>query len=784
MADPVKPWRLLPPLILLVSCWLLVFWPWLAGLVTIPWDAKSQFYPQLVLLARGIHGGELPWWNPFVFAGTPQIADPQSLIFSPPFLLLALASPEPSFRAFDTTVLLTLLAGGIAVLLFARDRGWHYTGAVTGGLVFACGGSAYWRLQHVGEVVSLAFFAMALWPLQRALERRSMAWGLGAGVAAGLMLIGRDQVALLCAYALAGFVLAHLLIGQGILARLAASAAPLLAMALSTLLVAGGPVLLTLLLAADSNRPEIDLPSAGAGSLHPALLITLLVPHLFGPGGPMADYWGPPSSSWNGTGLFLAQNMGVVYAGAIPLLLILGGMLRPRGLWQPDRRFFSLAPVIALIYALGWYTPAFQVIHAWLPGADLFRRPADATFVFCGLLAYLVAALTNDLITTGPKVAITPRRIAPLLGALVVVAALTLAWLMGRTSLAMPALATAAGSLLLAVIVLLSVRRLTHSSRSLACCLLAIALAADLAWSHRPNGATGLPPAMWEVLDRNSGDATLAAIKSELTKDAAPDRRDRVELVGLGYAWPNAPIVHGIEHTLGHNPVRLKLYNDAVGADDTIAVPEQRHFTPAFPSYDSILARLLGLRLIASSVPIEQVDPKLRPGALHLLRQTDTAYLYENPGTLPRVLMVGDARAADFDAIARTGVWPENNFREAVLLAELPSDAPKEPRPAGQASIDAYRQNEVLIEANSTFGGYVVLHDMWHPWWRAEVDGMPVPVMRANLLFRSVAVPPGRHEVRFYFDPIAGAARDVERRWPWAAAIIDPLRALLAHNRL
>ena len=287
MAEPVRPWRLLPPLILLVACWLLVFWPWLVGLVTIPWDAKSQFYPQLVLLARGIHSGELPWWNPFVFAGTPQIADPQSLIFSPPFLLLALLNPEPSFQAFDITLLLTLLAGGIAVLLFARDRGWHYAGGIVGGLMLACGGSAYWRLQHVGEVVSLAFFAMALWPLQRALDRRSLGWALLAGVLAGMMVIGRDQVALLCAYALAGFVLAHILIGPGILARLASSTMPVLAMALSTLLVAGVPVLLTLLLAANSNRPNIPFADAGAGSLHPALLITLLVPHLFGP----ADRW-------------------------------------------------------------------------------------------------------------------------------------------------------------------------------------------------------------------------------------------------------------------------------------------------------------------------------------------------------------------------------------------------------------------------------------------------------------------------------------------------------------
>ena len=268
-------------------------------------------------------------------------------------------------------------------------------------------------------------------------------------------------------------------------------------------------------------------------------------------------------------------------------------------------------------------------------------------------------------------------------------------------------------------------------------------------------------------------------IRSELAKDAAPDRRDRIELVGLGYAWPNAPIVQGLDHTLGHNPVRLRIYNDAVGADDTIAVPEQRHFTAAFPSYDSVLARLLGLRLIASSVPIGQIDAKLKPDALRLLAQTDGAFLYENPGTLPRVMMVGDAKSADFDAIIRTGSWPDNDFRRSVLLETMPEAASDQSRPAGRAAIDAYRQNEVLVEVDSPAGGYAVLHDVWHPWWRVEVDGQPAPLLRANLLFRAVAVPAGRHEVRFYFDPLAGAALESQRRWPWLGDILDRMRALL-----
>ena len=56
-------------------------WPWLVGNVTIPWDAKSQFFPQLSFLARSFAEGQSPFWTPNIYAGWPQIADPQSLIF-------------------------------------------------------------------------------------------------------------------------------------------------------------------------------------------------------------------------------------------------------------------------------------------------------------------------------------------------------------------------------------------------------------------------------------------------------------------------------------------------------------------------------------------------------------------------------------------------------------------------------------------------------------------------------------------------------------------------------
>ena len=46
----------------------------------------------------------------------------------------------------------------------------------------------------------------------------------------------------------------------------------------------------------------------------------------------------------------------------------------------------------------------------------------------------------------------------------------------------------------------------------------------------------------------------------------AMGQSDRVELLGMGFEWPNAGMVHGFDHTLGYNPLRLADFTRAVGA--------------------------------------------------------------------------------------------------------------------------------------------------------------------------------------------------------------------------
>ena len=167
--------------------------------------------------------------------------------------------------------------------------------------------------------------------------------------------------------------------------------------------------------------------------------------------------------------------------------------------------------------------------------------------------------------------------------------------------------------------------RLAATNALAAAAVLALFATADLAWNNRPNESTGLPPSHYDALRPDTANETVALLNEKLAA-AAPDRRDRVELIGIGYHWPNLSLVHGFDHLFGHNPLRLAEFARATNVADTVAVPDQRQFSPLLPSYNSALENLFGVRFIATGVPIEEIDKRLKPGDLLHIARTKDAY--------------------------------------------------------------------------------------------------------------------------------------------------------------
>ena len=160
----------------------------------------------------------------------------------------------------------------------------------------------------------------------------------------------------------------------------------------------------------------------------------------------------------------------------------------------------------------------------------------------------------------------------------------------------------------------------------------------------------------------------------------------------------------------------------------------------------------------------------LSDDALQLVARTSDAYIYENPNALPRVLFVNDWMQADTEALVATGAWPQFDPLRTVLLESAPEidesmvELASNPASHPGVRIRHYENTRVVVEVDAAHAGFLVLHDVWHPWWTADIDGHEALIHRANVLFRAVQVPAGHHLVTFEFRPISGALADVGDR--------------------
>ncbi|MDB5559768.1 MAG: hypothetical protein JWQ36_2702, partial [Enterovirga sp.] len=372
-------------------------WP-LSGSV-VPWDSKNHFYPMLRYLGEALANGELPLWNPYHFSGHPAVADPQSLLFTPTMLLFGWLVPAPSMQLFDAVVFAHFLPGALAMLaLFAR-RGWRPEGAFVAVAIFVLGGSASARLQHTGMIFGYGMFPLALLLLEEALDRCSYRLAALFGVVASAMVVGRDQVAFLSGLVLIGVVVHQAVLSGRALAYLRSRAGVLLLAGVVGAALLAVPVILTMQLLATSTRPSFGFGVAAMGSLPPESLTTLLFANVFGSLRWTYDYWGPDWHSLvEGTWTDRATNY--LFAGTVPAVLLLWHGIAGGRLLAREFRFFLIIGLVAVLYALGRYTPAFSIVFDNLPGIALYRRPADATFIINIALAfaggYLVHRFLND----------------------------------------------------------------------------------------------------------------------------------------------------------------------------------------------------------------------------------------------------------------------------------------------------------------------------------------------------------------------------------------------------
>lgn len=138
-----------------------------------------------------------------------------------------------------------------------------------------------------------------------------------------------------------------------------------------------------------------------------------------------------------------------------------------------------------------------------------------------------------------------------------------------------------------------------------------------------------------------------------------------------------------------------------------------------------------------------------------------TLYRYKN--SLSKYYTVGQGLVVDSDAQAldlatRREFQPSQNIlltkAEAARLSQpLLTQTSSPTEKAESAKVLAEDDTAVRLRVSRKQPGYLVLTNAWYPGWKAKVNGVEKPVLRANYAFQALEVPAGDSQIEVYYDP-------------------------------
>jgi hypothetical protein len=91
--------------------------------------------------------------------------------------------------------------------------------------------------------------------------------------------------------------------------------------------------------------------------------------------------------------------------------------------------------------------------------------------------------------------------------------------------------------------------------------------------------------------------------------------------------------------------------------------------------------------------------------------------------------------------------------RAAVILDAAPLFPSTDLRDGARVSVLQHTALKVVVKADVTTPGLLVLSDTYYPGWQADIDRQPTHIFRANGVMRAVALPVGTHTVTYRYDP-------------------------------
>ncbi len=158
--------------------------------------------------------------------------------------------------------------------------------------------------------------------------------------------------------------------------------------------------------------------------------------------------------------------------------------------------------------------------------------------------------------------------------------------------------------------------------------------------------------------------------------------------------------------------------------------------------------------------------------------------LWEQPDVPPIAVAYAAWKVWDGARGSAEVVAAADALRANALLVAPPADSSLATSAPAPIAVTYHRpapeRMQLALDAGDA-PALVFVSEGYHPWWRAQVDGLPAPVLRAAIAHVAVPVAPGRHEVELRLvRPALVAAADWISACAWLALALGWLWRLFA----